>query len=157
MPKSRKRRLADRLVDVMNRWRGAPPSVGRVALGFVVVLAYGTAVHVAQLVATGFDPYPGLPGWLRSYFISLTVLDPLAAVLLARRHRSGVVLAVAVLVSDAAANGVANYALDPAAGITAGRVGHAVITMLAVGACAVAPRLWRSAFPLLGGAGAPAS
>jgi len=137
----------------MNRWRGAPPSVGRVARGFVVVLAYGTAVHVVQLVATGFDPYPGLPGWLRSYFISLTVLDPLAAVLLARRHRVGVVLAVAVLVSDAAANGIANYALDPAAGVTAGRVGHAVIMLLAVGACAVAPRLWRHAFPLSNGPG----
>lgn len=41
-------------------------------------------------------------------------------------------LAVAVLVSDAAANGVADYALDPAVGVTAGRTGHAVSTMLAI-------------------------
>lgn len=139
----------------MNRWIGAPPSVARVALGLVIVLAYGTAVHVVQQVATGFDPYPGLPGWLRSYFTSLTVLDPLAAVLLARRHRVGVVLAVALLVSDAAANGVANYVLDPAAGVTAGRLGHAVITMLAVAACFVAPRLWGHALPLSDRAGTP--
>lgn len=114
-------------------------------MAIVVVLAYGTAVHVVQLVASGFDPYHGLPGWLRTYFIALTALDPLAAVLLARRQRSGAALAVVVLVSDAAANGFANYALDSAVGVTAGRVGHAVITVLALGACAAAPRLWRNA------------
>lgn len=118
------------------------------ALAFVVVLAYGTAVHVLQLVASGFNPYPDLPGWLRVYFTALTVLDPLAAVLLARRRRSGVVLAVVVLVSDAAANGFANYVLDRAVGFTAGRVGHTVIAMLATGVCAAAPQLWRNASPL---------
>lgn len=133
---------------MINRWEGAPRSVRSTALAVVVVLTYGTAVHVVQLVASGFDPYPDLPGWLRIYFIALTVLDPLAAVLLGRRRRSGVFLAVAVLVSNTAANGVANYALDPAGGVTAGRVGHAVITVLAVGACVAAPRLWRSTFPL---------
>ena len=131
----------------MKRWQGAPRPVRRAALTLVVVLFYGTAVHVVQLVATGFNPYPGLPGWLRTYFAALTVLDPLAAVLLARRRRSGVALAAAVLVSDSAANGIANYALDSAGGVTSGRVGHAVITMLALGACAAAPGLWRSASP----------
>lgn len=76
------------------------------------------------------------------------MLDPLAAVLLARRRRSGVAVAVAVLVSDAAANGFANYALDRTVGVTAGRVAHAVITMLAIGVCAAAPRLWHTASPL---------
>ena len=140
--------IADTLSTVINRWQGAPRSVRTTALAVVVVLAYGTAVHVVQLVASGFNPYPDLPGWLRIYFTALTVLDPLAAVLLARRRRSGVVLAVVVLVSDAAANGFANYVLDHAVGLTAGRVGHTVITMLAIGVCAAAPQLWRTASPL---------
>lgn len=130
---------------MISRWQGAPQSVRIIVLAIVVVLAYGTAVHVVQLVASGFNPYQGLPAWLRIYFIALTVLDALAAVLVARRHRGGVVLMVVVLVSDAAANGFANYGLDPAVGVTAGRVGQTVITMLADGACAAAPRLWRSA------------
>ncbi|MGQ7296413.1 hypothetical protein [Quadrisphaera sp. KR29] len=50
------------------------------------------------------------------YFVSLTVLDPLAALLLARRQRTGVVLAVVVLVTDAVANALANYAFDPLRG-----------------------------------------
>ncbi|MEX5718028.1 hypothetical protein [Geodermatophilus maliterrae] len=130
-----------------NRWEGAPRPARVAATAAVAVLAYGTAVHVAQLVLGGGDPYPALPGWLRAYFVSLTLLDPLAAVLLALRRRSGVVLAVAVLVSDAAANAWANYAVDPAVGVTAGRVGQAVVTLLAVALVAATPVLWRATSP----------
>lgn len=132
---------------VLNRWQNAPRPVRVVATAGVVVLTYGTVVHLAQLVRSGLDPYPDLPGHLRTYFVALTILDPLAAVLLARRTRRGVVLAVVVLVSDAIANGWANYVLDPAVGVTVGRVGQAVITMLAVAACAFGPQLWRAAAP----------
>ncbi len=133
--------------DVIRRWGGAPHWIRRTVLLLVTVLIYGTAVHAVQLPASGLDPYPELPRGLRIYFTALLVLDPLAAVLLARRHRSGVALSAAVLVSDAVANGIANYALDPAGGVTAGRLGQAVITVLAIGACAATPALWRSAFP----------
>jgi hypothetical protein len=126
-------------------WTAAPRAVRTVAVGTVLVLAYGTLVHIAQLVAAGFAPYPALPGWLRVYFVSLTLLDPLAAVLLARRRRAGVVLAVAVLLTDAAANGWANYALDPASGVTAGRVGQAVVTVLALVVTSLAVPMWRHA------------
>lgn len=118
-----------------------------VAAMIVLVLTYGTVVHVLQLVISRLDPYPDLPGWLRTYFVSLTILDPLAAVLLAYRTRAGVLLAVTVLVSDAVTNGWANYVLDTASGVTVGRVGQAVITLLAIGACAFAPHLWRAATP----------
>jgi len=100
---------------------------------------------VVQLLVSGGDPYPHLPGWLGAYFVSLTVLDPLAAVLLARRRRSGVVLTVAVLVTDAVGNAVANYAYDGTVGVTAGRAGQAVITCLDVAAVAAAPTMWRGA------------
>ncbi|WP_448642673.1 hypothetical protein [Geodermatophilus sp. URMC 63] len=130
-----------------SRLDGAPRSARVVAVGAVVVLAYGTAVHVVQLALSGGDPYPGLPGWLRAYFVSLTLLDPLAAALLALRRRGGVVLAVGVLVSDAVANGWANYALDPASGATAGRVGQAVVTLLALALLAATPLLWRATAP----------
>lgn len=112
----------------------------------MVVLAYGTAVHLVHLVTSGFDPYPEMPPLLRVYFVALTVLDPLAAVLLARCTRPGVALSVTVLVSDAAANGWANYALDDSSGLTVGRVGQGVITVLAIAACASVPRLWRATF-----------
>lgn len=129
---------------MIGRWQDAPRLVRVVVGGFVLLRAYGTVVHLLQLVASGFAPYPALPGWLRAYFTALTVLDPLAAGLLARRLRSGVVLTAAVLVSDAAANGWANYHLDDTAGITTGRVGQAVITTLAVALLIALPCLWRA-------------
>ena len=106
------------------------------------VLGYGTVVHVAQLVVGGWEPYPSVPGWLAVYFVSLTVLDPLAAVLLLLRRRVGLLLACAVMVTDAAANGYASYVVDQRAGLTAGRVGQAVITLLALALVAAAPALW---------------
>jgi hypothetical protein len=106
------------------------------------VFAYGTVVHVFQLLVGGWDPYPSMPGWLTVYFVSLTVVDPLAAVLLLLRRRAGLVLGLVILVTDAAANGYANYAVDASTGLTAGRAGHAVVTLLAVGLLVAAPRVW---------------
>ena len=131
-------------MGVLKRWQDTSRSVHVAAAAGVVVLTYGTGVHLVQLMASGLDPYPELPGSLRTYFVALTVLDPLAAVLLARHTRTGVTLAVTVLVTDAAANGWANYALDPVAGVTTGRITHAVITVLAIGACTAGPYLWRA-------------
>lgn len=72
---------------------------------------------------------------------ALDDLGSLAMVLLARSTRAGVALTVMVLVSDA----MANYAFDPAGGITVGRVGHAATTTLAIAVCAASPHLWRAA------------
>ena len=70
------------------------------------------------------------------------MLDPLAAALLSLRCRVGLVLGCAVLVTDAAANGYANYVLDNSGGATAGRIGQAAITALAIALLAVGPRVW---------------
>ncbi len=112
------------------------------------VLGYGAVVHMVHLVLGGWNPYPSLPMWLAVYFISLTLLDPVAAVLLVFRRRAGLLLGCAVLVSDAVANGYANYLIDPASGLSAGRVGQAVISVLAVALLAMAPRLWPWLLPM---------
>ncbi|WP_193616510.1 hypothetical protein [Goekera deserti] len=112
------------------------------------VLVYGTVVHVVQLLVGGWDPYPSLPRCLAAYFASLTLLDPLAAVLLLLRRRTGLLLACAVLVTDAAANGYATYAVDATAGLTLGRVGQAVITLLTLALLAATPRLWPWMWPV---------
>ena len=121
-----------------SRWAGVPDGVRWAVFVTAAVLAYGTVVHVLQLLAGGWDPYPSVPGWLAVYFVSLTVLDPLAAALLVLRRRAGLVLGCAVLVTDAAANGYVNYAIDA----SVGRVGHAVITLLALALLVATPRLW---------------
>jgi len=131
-------------------WAGVPLAVRMIIGAAVVVFMYGTAVHLGQLAAGGWPPYRGLPGWLAGYFVSLTVLDPVAGALLACRRRTGLLMGCAVLLSDAAGNGYADYAVHPGPGITAGRAGQAVVTMLAIALLAAAPRVWpwlRSGIP----------
>ncbi|MEU5525522.1 hypothetical protein ABZ744_01110 [Micromonospora chersina] len=108
----------------------------------VGVFAYGGIVHLGDLLGVRpGGPGPSIPSWLMVYFTSLTLLDPLAALLLALRRIEGLLLGCVVLASDAAANGYANYVLDTAPGITPGRVGQAVVTVLAVALIAAAPRV----------------
>ena len=115
---------------------------GAVALVSVVALSYGTVVHLVQFAIGGLAPYPDQPAWLAGFFMSLTLADPTAAVLLWRRRRSGVILGCVVLLADALANGYANYVLDEVSGLTPGRIGQAVVTVLAVALLAAAPWLW---------------
>lgn len=117
-----------------------PPRVRRIIAFYAVVFAYGTLVHAVRLL-TGSEPDPDLPGWLATFFVSLVVLDPLCAVLLAVGRRAGHTIGCVVLVADALANGYANYALDGSTGMTTGRVGHLVITVLALVLVASGPRV----------------
>ena len=115
--------------------------------GQICILLYGGVVHVAQVV--NWPPYPWAPGWLATYFVSLTLFDPLAAVLLWQWRRSGAWLAAAVLVTDAAANGYATYGGFGVGG-TVPRISQAVITGLALITVAALPvmlRACRSARP----------
>jgi hypothetical protein len=119
-----------------------PRSVRVVVIAAVCLLAYGGIVHLGDLLGVRpGGPGPSTPTVLMLYFTSLTVFDPLAALLLALRRVEGLLLGCAVLDSDAAANGYANYVLDTAPGITAGRIGQAVITALAVALIAAAPKV----------------
>jgi hypothetical protein len=54
-----------------------------------------------------------------------------------------------VLVTDAAANGYANYVLDSSQGATAGRMGQSAITALAVALLAAASRVWPWLLPTI--------
>jgi hypothetical protein len=69
-------------------------------LGYLV----GTTTHVADLVVGGSEPYAGFPTAVRVFWVSLTVIDPLTAVLLVLRRRLGVVLGVVVILADLAVN-----------------------------------------------------
>lgn len=117
------------------RWRGVPRGIVAAIVAEALVLAYGGVVHVIQLAA-GWPPYPWAPVWLAAYFTLLTVLDPLAALLLLGRRPAGLYLAGFVLVTDASANWYAVYRL--ARGIPASKIAHAVICGLAVGSLLLA-------------------
>ena len=118
------------------------PGTGRGGLGRLRVrVRHGRAPDPAGHRLA--DPYPLMPSYLVVYFVSLTLLDPATAVLLALRRVEGVVLAALVLFTDALANAYANYVVDDAAGVTPGRIGQAVISVLSVGQLLLTPWLVR--------------
>ena len=128
-------------------WPCAPRLARATAFACAVALVYGTCRACCTAGCRGNRPYPSMPGWLAAYFVSLTVLDPFAAVLLLRRRRAGLALGCTVLLTDAAAYGHANYVLDATSGLTFGRVGQGVITALALSLTLAATQLWSAPRP----------
>jgi hypothetical protein len=127
------------------KWSDASRINRRVALAGVVLLSYGTLLHLIQLLVHGVNFNRDLPRWAVIYFTALTLLDPCGALLFARARRSGIVLAVSIFVTDSIANSWVNFIFDRSRGITVGRVGSILVTSLAVAAVAVTPRLWHAA------------
>lgn len=119
-----------------------PRSIKLIVCGAAVVFSYGTVVHAVAIADRGLDAYERYPMWLALYFTLLVVFDAVAALLLLLGRRIGLVLGCAVLATDAAANGYANYVFDPGSGGAAGRVFQAFITVLAIGLLTTAPRVW---------------
>ena len=104
--------------------------------GFLV----GSTTHVLDLVQGGAAVYAGFPDAVRLYWVSLTLLDPLTVVLTALRRRAGVVLGVAIMVSDVAVNATV-------AATTDGLGLRGLVLQVAFGLVVVttAPLLWRAA------------
>lgn len=105
----------------------------------IAILCYGGVVHIVQLATGGWPPYAWAPGWLAAYFTALTLLDPLAAVLLWLRRRAGLFLSAFIFVTDAAANGYAVYGLGKAPALAV--ISQAVITAMAAGVLLTARRV----------------
>lgn len=102
--------------------------------GFLV----GTASHVLDVIAGGADTYGEFPLALRAFWLSLTALDPLTAMLLLLRRRVGIILGLVVVVADIAVNGSVFFTLG-------GNPLYGVVnqTLFAVFLLVTAPVLWR--------------
>lgn len=88
-------------------------AVERVVVGVIVVgFVIGTSTHMLQFVNRGWVVFAAAPIWMNVYWTLLTFLDPLAAILLLRARRAGLILAVAIMLSDVAVNSHALYGLD---------------------------------------------
>ncbi|WP_345215563.1 hypothetical protein [Georgenia halophila] len=71
---------------------------------WIVGFLIGTTTHILDLVAGGLGTYAEVPTPLRLFWVSLTVIDPVTAALLALRRRAGIVLALIVILVDIAVN-----------------------------------------------------
>ena len=77
---------------------------------YLIGFAQGTGAHVGDLVRGGIHAYSLLPqAWIQVFFVSLVILDPLVAVLVAFVLRAGIWLAAGVIVLDVAANWIGHW------------------------------------------------
>jgi hypothetical protein len=95
------------------KWRQYPRAVKILFAVYALCFLFATYNHVIDLRHGGFLPYPYAPLPFNIYWTSLTLLDPLAALLLFLLPYHGMVLAVLIMVSDIAVNLYATYILFP--------------------------------------------
>ncbi|MFF6904421.1 hypothetical protein ACFY9Q_00575 [Streptomyces sp. NPDC012389] len=95
------------------RMRHAPRLVVvQVCVIAAVLILVGAASHLADLAQHGLRPYAWAPTWLNLYWTALSVLDPLAALLLLCGMRRGLDLVCAILITDLVANWYAVYGIQ---------------------------------------------
>ena len=120
----------------MTTWR-ALPRWASITLGvYVGAFLVGTVSHIVDFAQQGADVYATAPPALRLFFVALVVIDPVVVVLILRLRRSGVLLAVAVMVADVAAN-LAMTAIDQGWALAL------TLPLFGVVVLATAPPLWR--------------
>jgi hypothetical protein len=81
----------------------------------VGALSIGTCTHVENCWRAGYLPLPRQPFVFNLYWTSLTLFDPLAAVLLVLRPRAGLVMSAIIMLSDIAINA---YAFRPSGALS---------------------------------------
>ncbi|MFF4361163.1 hypothetical protein [Streptomyces sp. NPDC001604] len=96
-------------LELRERWNTQPLWARWVLAVYLIGLIEGTGSHVADLVRGGIYAYAAFHQVsLQVFFVSLVILDPLAAVLVGLARREGIWLASAVMVLDVSANWWAN-------------------------------------------------
>lgn len=85
----------------------------RLALGvYVACFSVGTYTHLLAVRHHGWRPHPFAPDAMNVFWTALTVLDPAVVLaLLSGWRRSGLSLALAIMVADVAVNSYAHYGL----------------------------------------------
>lgn len=91
----------------MNRkefWKISSPLQKKLYLIYIISFSIATSTHIRDLLLGGFLPYAGKPLWANIYWTSLTLLDPLAILLLLFRLRTGMILYAFIIVTDVLIN-----------------------------------------------------
>lgn len=94
-------------------FRSYPVRVRVILITYVAAFCIGTATHLDGLLHRRW--FPQHP-FLNIYWTSLALLDPLAAVLLIRAPRAGLLLALVIMLSDVGINSAGSYLYLDASG-----------------------------------------
>lgn len=94
-------------MNLRKHWKTASPADRIILLIYILAFSGATFNHVSDLVEFGLFPYSemyGVPAFMNIYWTSLTLLDPLAILVLLLHVRRGCILYLAIMLSDVAVN-----------------------------------------------------
>jgi hypothetical protein len=115
---------------------------------YALCLAGATVNHARIIIAHGlFWDYGGVSRLSAAYWTALTFLDPLAAVLLLVRPRAGLVVTLAIMVTDVAHNGGLTLAHGGGLAAWLGNPNLLAQTVFLVFVVVTAPFAWRRTLP----------
>jgi len=97
------------LKNLRPKWSDYPRMVKLIFVIYMLCFLWATKNHILDIWRGGFLPYTEAPLVFNIYWTSLTLLDPLAIILLYYFPYYGMVLAVLIMVSDIAVNLYATY------------------------------------------------
>lgn len=83
-----------------------------VVLLVILCLTIGAATHIYDNIIFGFLPYRFAPTWINIYWTSLSFVDLLAVYFLLRIRKVGVLLTLAIMLSNVIINSLAYYSLN---------------------------------------------
>jgi hypothetical protein len=80
---------------------------------WIAAFALSTYTHLWWVLHAGLIPHPDASRWANLYWPSLTVLDPLAILLIvAGRARAAIVLVLSIMISNVIINSCASFELN---------------------------------------------
>ncbi|MFI9158367.1 hypothetical protein ACIGXI_21800 [Kitasatospora aureofaciens] len=94
---------------IRERWGAQPRWVWWVAAVYVAGFVEGAGAHAVDVLSGGLHAYRAWPRASQLLFHALLVLDPLAAVLVARARPAGPLLGACIMVADLVANWWGNW------------------------------------------------
>ncbi|MEM9053862.1 MAG: hypothetical protein AAGB16_00935 [Pseudomonadota bacterium] len=77
----------------------------------VVLFLLGAAIHAFDIAVGGWLPYTYVPDWINAYWTALLPLDLAAAIMMWRRMKLGIILALLIMISDVWINTLAHAIL----------------------------------------------
>ncbi|MFZ5940358.1 MAG: hypothetical protein ACOYXB_07270 [Bacteroidota bacterium] len=94
-------------MNIRVTWKESSPADRIILVIYILAFAGATFNHVSDLVEFGFFPYSamyGVPAFMNIYWTALTLLDPLAILVLLLHVRRGCLFYLAIMLSDVTIN-----------------------------------------------------
>lgn len=91
-------------MNIKEYWEVAPRNQKVFITIYILFFSIGTTTHIRDIIIGGILPYRDFALWANIYWTMLTILDPMAILLLVLNVEAGVILSLIIISSDVVIN-----------------------------------------------------